>query len=401
MKTKFFLPFLVASIFSCDSKTISEASVKRDTSSYVIMVSIDGFRHDYAEKFNASHILEMEQTGAYAKSMIPAFPSKTFPNHYTLVTGMYPGAHGIVSNTFYSESRDEYYSIGEASVLDGTWYGGTPLWVLAEQNNMKAASFFWVGSEAEIKNTRPSYYVEYDGSISNEIRVNQVLKWLELPIIERPQFITLYFSDVDSKGHGFGPDADETKEAVLSIDENIGALRRGIAESGLDVTLIVTSDHGMAAISEPFLLDVDFRGARTVFSSTGVSIFHDDPEIIERIKLDIEEMDEVQVYSYDEFPEEYHFQNADRSGDLLVTIAPPKVFSTRQSVSGGTHGFDPYTHTDMHTIFYVEGAGIKSNYAIESFENIHVFPLVANILGLPIPEGIDGDASVLQAVMIE
>lgn len=372
---------------------------KTDEKHYVIMVSIDGFRHDYAEKFNASNILEMKKSGSWAKSMIPSFPSKTFPNHYSLVTGMYPGTHGIVSNSFYSKAKNKSYSIGTPSVENGSWYGGTPLWVLAEQNKMKAASFFWVGSEAKIMGVRPSYFFRYDGRIANSIRVRQVLDWLALPMKARPQFITLYFSDVDSKGHEFGPDAVETKNAVLSIDHLIGELRKGIAESGLDVTLIVTSDHGMAAISEPFYLNVDFRGARTVFSSTSVSIFHDDSDVLEEIKSDIQEINEVQVYSAGDFPMLYHFENADRSGDLLVTIDPPKVFTTRQTVSGGTHGYDPYVHTDMHTVFFIEGSQIKSNFKIPPFENVHVYPLVATILELPIPDDIDGDLEVLKGVL--
>lgn len=400
MKYKLLLPLLIPLIFSCSGKSqLTNSEAVKDSSSYVILVSIDGFRYDYAEKFNATNILKMKQTGSWAKSMIPSFPSKTFPNHYSLVTGMYPGTHGIVSNSFYSQSRGEEYSIGKPSVLDGSWYGGTPLWVLAEQNNIKAASYFWVGSEAKIKGVRPSYYFKYDGRIPNSQRVEKVTDWLTLPKKKRPQFITLYFSDVDSKGHKFGPDDIETKNAVLSIDQLIGELRWRIARSGLDVTLIVTSDHGMASINEPFYLDVDFRGAKTVFSSTSVSIFHDDSDVLEEIKADIQAINDVQVYSAGDFPTLYHFENEDRSGDLLVTIDPPKVFSTRQSVSGGTHGYDPYEHRDMHTIFYIEGSQIKSNFEIGSFENVHVYPLVATILGLPIPDDIDGNVDVLKRVL--
>jgi predicted AlkP superfamily pyrophosphatase or phosphodiesterase len=396
MKFKISFILIVSIICSCSSKNIT---TDQDNSPYVIMVSIDGFRHDYAEKFNTTNILEMKKSGSWTQSMIPSFPSNTFPNHYSLVTGMYPGNHGIVSNSFYSKSRDEYYSIGQPSVIDGSWYGGTPLWVLAEQNDLKAASFFWVGSEAEIQGVRPSYFKVYDGLIPHSARVNQVLNWLKLPVAERPQFITLYFSDVDDKGHAYGPDANETKNAVLSIDENIGALRRGIAESGLDVTLIVTSDHGMTSINEGVYLDVDWRGGRTVFSSTNAFIFNDDPDAIEDIKADLEGIEGISYYTKGDFPEQYHFENEDRSGDLLINIAPPRIFSNSQSVSGGTHGFDPYAYTDMHTIFYIEGSRIKSNYEIESFENVHVYPLVANILGLPIPDNIDGDEDVLRPVL--
>lgn len=401
MKMKLLFLLSICMVGACGSKVEPLADAEDDDRPFVIMVSIDGFRYDYAENFSATNILEMKETGASAESMIPSFPSKTFPNHYSLVTGMYPGTHGIVGNEFYSKSKQATYSIGESSVLDGSWYGGTPLWVLAEQNDMRAASYFWVGSEAEIKGVRPTMYTAYNGSVPNANRVNEVLKWLALPKGQRPQFITLYFSDVDSKGHGFGPDSDEAKDAVLSIDANIGALREGIEKSGLDVTLIVTSDHGMATINEGYFLDVDMRQARTVFSSTGVSIFHDDPSVISQIKTDLEALEKVKVYSSDEFPEEYHFENEDRSGDLLVTIDPPAIFTTSQTFSGGTHGYDPYVHTDMHTIFYIEGPRIKSNLEIATFENVHVYPLVATLLGLPIPEDIDGDLEVLNGILKE
>lgn len=401
MKMKMLLLLAIGLALGCENRTDPPTAQEMDDRPFVIMVSIDGFRHDYAEKFEATNILSMRESGAWAEAMVPSFPSKTFPNHYSLVTGMYPGTHGIVGNKFYSKAKDAYYSIGEKSVLDGSWYGGTPLWVLAEQNDMRAASYFWVGSEAEIKGVRPSKYEAYDGRVSNASRVNEVLAWLALPKAERPQFITLYFSDVDSRGHSTGPDSDQTGDAVRSIDSNIGVLREGIAKSGLNVTLIITSDHGMATINEPYFLDVDWRGAKTVFSSTNVSVFGSNQEEIDAIKSDIAAIEKVKVYSRDEFPETYHFENADRSGDLLVTIDPPAVFSTSESINGGTHGFDPYVHTDMHTIFYAEGPRIKSNFAIESFENVHVFPLVATILGLPVPEDIDGDLEVLDKILKE
>lgn len=399
MKLLLLLTLCIA--IGCGNKVDPVTEEEDDDRPFVIMVSIDGFRDDYAEDFSTTNILAMKETGAWAQSMIPAYPSKTFPNHYSLVTGMYPGNHGIVGNSFYSKAKNDTYSIGQSSVLDGSWYGGTPLWVLAEQNDMRAASYFWVGSEAAIQGVRPSMYRNYNGSVANSSRVSEVLRWLKLPVAERPQFITLYFSDVDSDGHRFGPEGDETKAAALSIDENIGALREGIRESGLDVTLIVTSDHGMTAISEPYFLDVDWRDARPVFSSTGVSVFGTSADEVAEIKAELEAIDKVKVYSSDEFPEEYHFENEDRSGDLLVTIDPPAVFTTSETVSGGTHGYDPYVHTDMHTIFYIEGPRIKANLEIETFENIHVFPLVATILGLPIPEDIDGNLEVLEEVLKE
>ena len=367
---------------------------------YVVMVSIDGFRHDFAEKFGAENILALKESGAWTSGMIPSYPSKTFPNHYTLVTGMYPGTHGITSNEFYSVSKKAHYGVRRKNTItDGSWYGGTPLWVLAEQNNMLAASYFWVGSEAEIQGARPSYVLAYDEDVPNGDRVDQVIDWLKMPEKDRPHMIHLYFSDVDTQGHGFGPEAEETKEAVLSIDEQIGRLRAGIKESGLPVTLVVTGDHGITPISKGLKLDVDWRGAEVVFISTHIMVYHTDDSVIEAIINDLKDVDGLALYKDEDFPEEYHFNNPDRSGDLLIQIQPPAIFSKRDSISGGTHGYDPYAYPDMHTIFYIEGPTIKSSYEIAPFENIHAFPLIVKILGLPIPDDIDGKLDVLKGVV--
>src|SRR6266849_2956773 len=161
---------------------------------YVVLVSLDGFRYDYPTKYGAKNLLAMAARGASAPDgMIPSYPSVTFPNHYSIVTGLYPEHHGIVANTFYDPARKERYSYADPKTNgDGSWYGGTPLWVLAEQQGMRSASFFWPGSEAEIQGKRPSYYLHYDDKFPDEKRVEQVLAWLHLPPEQRPHFITLY-----------------------------------------------------------------------------------------------------------------------------------------------------------------------------------------------------------------
>jgi predicted AlkP superfamily pyrophosphatase or phosphodiesterase len=147
---------------------------------YVILVSLDGFRYDYAKRYHADHLLALATEGASAsEGMLPAYPSITFPNHYTIVTGLYPEHHGIVANTFYDPTRKEVYTYHDAKAVgDGTWYGGTPLWVLAEEQGMRSACFFWVGSEADIQGVRPTYYLKFDGQFPNGKRVEQVLAWL-------------------------------------------------------------------------------------------------------------------------------------------------------------------------------------------------------------------------------
>ena len=203
---------------------------------YVVLVSLDGFRYDYAAKYGAKNLLAMAARGATAPDgMIPSYPSLTFPNHYSIMTGLYPDHHGIVANSFYDPVRKETYSYTNPKTTgDGSWYGGTPLWVLAEQQGMRAACFFWPSSDAEIQGKRPSYYLApYDDKYPDEKRVEQVLAWLQLPPEKRPHFIALYYANTDHAGHTYGPDAPETAEAVRHVDELMGKLSDGNCGIGL------------------------------------------------------------------------------------------------------------------------------------------------------------------------
>src|SRR5579862_206583 len=211
---------------------------------YVVLVSLDGFRYDYAKKYGATHLLAIAAHGASVPDgMIPSYPSLTFPNHYTLVTGLYPEHHGIVGNQFYDPARNERYTFTDPkTATDGSWYGGTPLWSLAEKQGMRTACFFWPGSEAKIAGERPSYYLHFDNKFPDEQRIDQVIAWLRLPPAQRPHFITLYYSDVDHAGHEFGPDAPQTAAAVHHLDALMGTLEKDLNALHLPIDLIVVSD---------------------------------------------------------------------------------------------------------------------------------------------------------------
>ncbi len=236
---------------------------------YVVLVSIDGFRYDYAKLYGAPHLDAIAKDGAAAlDGMLPSYPSTTFPNHYTIVTGLYPEHHGIVAMSFYDPARKERYSFNDPkSDTDGSWYRGVPLWSLAEKQGMRAACFFWPGSEAEIAGERPSYYLKYDDALPDEERVDQVVDWLKLPEAKRPHFITLYFGEVDHAGHEYGPDATQTRAAVRHVDGEIGVLRAKLEKLHLPIDLVVVSDHGMAKEEGGWIdLDqyADFSGVETV-----------------------------------------------------------------------------------------------------------------------------------------
>jgi predicted AlkP superfamily pyrophosphatase or phosphodiesterase len=383
-------------------------SAEQQQKPYVIMISSDGFRYDYAEKYQAANLLRLSAQGVRAASMIPSFPSVTFPNHYTLATGLYPSHTGLVNNNFYDPIKKEEYAMSAISkVRDGSWYGGTPLWVLAEQQHMLSASLFWVGSEAEIKGTRPTYYYNYDESLPLLKRIQIVKDWLSLPADKRPHLIMFYLSEPDHSGHAFGPDAPETEHAVKVVDEVINELTNAVKKTGLPVNFIFVSDHGMTAVDRDHALSIpaslDMTKVSIPSSGTMVDIHVKDKADIQPIyeQLKRDEKD-YKAYLKTNMPEHFHYSAADdqynRIGDILLIPEWPKVFSKFRP-GMGYHGFDPLQVKDMHATFFAWGPAIKSGIQIPSFENVNVYPLVAEILGLTITEPIDGKKEVLQGVL--
>lgn len=365
---------------------------------YVIMVSIDGFRYDYAQKYQAQNILDIAKEGSTTLRMIPAFPSKTFPNHYTIVTGLYPEHHGIVSNSFYDKATKKGYSISNtAAVQDGSWYGGIPLWNLAQMQGMTAASYFWVGSEADINGIRPKYYYPYLKASPYEYRIQRIMEWLKMPEKIRPHFITLYFSLVDTQGHDFGPDSKETEASVLYVDKQIGALREGIKKSGLPITLIVTSDHGMDNINKLVNIHDYVQLDKSQFFNGPVAmIYTKDTKETDEMFEKLSGKSNFRVYKRAGVPSYLNYSNNEKIGDLVLVCDPPYtiIYSEKEVAEdgkpGGTHGYDPFEHKNMGTIFYAEGPQIKKGFVLAPFENIHLYPLVAHLLELKLMSPIDG-----------
>jgi alkaline phosphatase D len=380
---------------------------------YVILVSLDGFRYDYAKKYHAEHLLALAAQGASApEGMLPVYPSITFPNHYTIVTGLYPEHHGIVANSFYDPARKETYSYhDDKSVGDGTWYGGTPLWVLAEQQGMRSASFFWVGSEADIQGVRPTYYLKFDARFPNPKRVEQVLAWLHLPPEQRPHLITLYFSDTDSAGHRYGPESPEEAEAVHELDGEIGKLVDGIKESKLPVDLIVLADHGMVEVKgAPIHLDEYGLNASWFAQIIGPSVYPKSDDDAQKAYEALRgKSDKFTVYRRAQVPAYLHFDSNPREGDPVVVPTGPYFINAIADPHGqehppvGMHGYDATRMPEMKAIFFAAGPDIRPGITLEPFENVNVYPLVAKILGLDITNlktgPIDGTLSVLGGIL--
>jgi len=374
---------------------------------YVLLISLDGFRYDYAERDHAANLLALGHGGVTAKALIPSFPTTTFPNHYTIVTGLYPAHHGIVDNSFWDpERRAEFKSSNSAATTDGSWWGGTPLWVLAEQQGMRAASFFWPGSDAEIQHTRPTYYYKYDGTIPNERRVAQVVEWLKLPKPERPHFITLYFSDVDHAGHLFGPDAPQTHDAIRLVDALLGKLFGEVRALGVPLDIFVISDHGMATVTGDVDISklADLTGVETASNSTDFKFYSIDPKRIDQLYSELHGRDpRFEVYRRAEIPERLHYSGNPRIGDLVAFAIQPVVLHLAskpgQNPPKGMHGYDVAKMPEMRGIFFAAGPDLKAGLTVEEFQNIHIYPLIAHILGLTAPSGIDGQFTVLEPIL--
>jgi predicted AlkP superfamily pyrophosphatase or phosphodiesterase len=372
---------------------------------YVVLVSLDGFRYDYAKKYGAKHLLALGTQGAIAEQgMIPSYPSLTFPNHYTLVTGLYPEHHGIVANNFYDPIRKQRYSYSDpATSSDGSWYGGTPLWVLAEKQGMRSACFFWPGSEAEIDGGRPSYYLNFDDHFPDEKRIDQVIAWLRLPAEQRPHFITLYYSTVDHAGHQYGPDSPETATAVQHVDQLVGVLWADLARLQLPIDLIVVSDHGMER-EQGAWIDLSSYADLKNFITVGSLLYPNSEAAAEKAYQELKiKSDAFTVYRRKRVPAALHYNSNAREGDPVVVANGPyalraQVPADDRPPEAGVHGYDPRVLKSMRALFLAVGPDIRPGSKLEPFENVNVYPLVAKILGLDAPQ-VDGSLNVLSNIL--
>ena len=376
---------------------------------YVVVVSFDGFRHDYMEMFDTPNFDRMAAEGARADGLIPVFPSLTFPAHYSIATGLYPGTHGVVTNTFYDRELDRTYSLSDReTVEDGRWYGGEPIWVTAEKQGMVSAAFYFVGSEADVQGIRPSYWKRFDPIIPNEVRVDTVLTWLSLAEERRPHFVSLYFAEADYAGHRFGPgDGPELAGAVGQVDQALGRLLDGLdaLPHGDRVFVVLVSDHGMSDVRPEghYALDeiADLSGARLTSGGTvGILFVEEGEERIEELRAQLDAgMPNAEVYRSHEAPARLHLNGHPRFGDLVVV--PEEGYTIgigpRRGSSRGMHGWDPRFRS-MHGIFLVKGPGIEGGTRLPRLEGVDIYPFIARVLGLEPAEGIEGDPDALAAL---
>ncbi len=366
---------------------------------HLVLVSLDGFGWDLMDKHETPALDRLASDGVRAKSLEPVFPTLTFPNHYSIATGLYPAEHGLVGNTFPSAARDDWYTLRDRSkVEDGNWYEGEPIWVTAEKQGMVSAAFFFVGTEADIDGIRPTYWNTFNYSVPGEQRVGKVLDWLALPDETRPRMITLYFEYVDQASHDEGPDSAGAARAVARVDALIGRLLQGIDKLGMqdDVYVVVVSDHGQAGYRdnrEAYVLDehIDLDGIDIVEHGSFAGLYFEDTSRIDAIVRAVNATwDDGTAYTRATAPLEWHITADRRFADVYLVADPGEaVISTHarlRTLTAGDHGWAP-SFTAMHGLFIASGPRLSGVDSIDTISVTDVYPLMLGILGLEAPAG--------------
>ncbi|XP_015752630.1 PREDICTED: ectonucleotide pyrophosphatase/phosphodiesterase family member 3-like [Acropora digitifera] len=394
---------------------------KNDAKYPLILISMDGFRPDYLDRNITPNINYLARNGVRAKFLRPQFPTKTFPNHYSIVTGLFPAHHGIVANRFTDKNFNDSFKIGGPSSSNPKWWGGEPLWVTAIKQGLVSACYFWVGSDVPIEGILPNKTYKYTQSIPFEARVDTVLSWLDLPPQgrqisdpekdngRRPNFITLYFHEPDYTAHRHGPDAEQTNAKIKVVDNMIGRLWNGLKDRCLEdkINIIMVADHGMSQTSCERVVYIDKYNVtlNDIQSSQqyGGPFMSIDPksgisaeDIVNRLHC---KSPHLRVFLKKDLPKRLHYSLNRRIGQIILIAEDEWLIGTNASAGyryckGGTHGYDNLD-ANMRALFVAHGPSFKKGEVVESFQNNELYDMMAGILGLkPAPnDGTPGSLS--------
>ena len=385
----------------------------RDLKPTVILIAVDGFRYDFFEKHQPPILNKIAKEGVRAKWLIPSFPTKTFPNHYTVVTGLYPQNHGIVANNIWYYAVEFSMSKRE-EVQKSRWWGGEPIWVTAEKQGQISAPMFYPGNEAEIAGERPTYWTPYDHNFPIDKRVDKVLEWIDLPVNERPTFYTIYFSNIDSAGHDNGPDAEQTRDAVQKVDAAIGRLVNGLKQRGIygKANLIFFSDHGMAPVDvkRTDVLDDHFDldlAERILWTAEIVQIFPKTGKTDE-IAARLQNLKHGKCWKKADIPARLHYSTGSRVAPIVCSADDGAVLTNRRWLTErqkradygaprGAHGYDNALES-MRAMFVAHGRAFKRNKVVEPFLNVDIYELMCRILKIK-PANNDGSFSRVKGML--
>jgi predicted AlkP superfamily pyrophosphatase or phosphodiesterase len=402
---------LVVSSAACTAQDSQRGPRIRPT---VVLVAFDGWRWDYHTKAPVPNVTSLIARGVRAENLIPSYPSKTFPNFYTLVTGLYPGHHGIVANNIKDPATGRTFALAKREeVRDPMWWGGEPIWIRLQRTGQPTAAMFWPGSEAPIAGVWPRYWEAYDEMLPGNQRVDKVLEWLDLPAAERPTFVTLYFEETDTAGHDHGPESEEVRAAIVREDGYLGRLLRGLEQRGIgeQVNIVLVSDHGMAPIDDEHVVVLD-----DYISLDDVEIIDINPtlgifpkpgkdELVYRALVNAHPR--LTIYRREETPERWHYRDHPRIPPIVGVVDEGWQVLRRRTVleivagtiagDRGNHGYDPMLMS-MRGIFIAAGPAFKQGTTVPAFENVNVYATLARVLGVTAAPN-DGTPAVTRSLL--
>ena len=386
-----------ALIFLSAAFSVYGQKAVKDLQPTVILIALDGFHPDYLTKYPAPNLNELAKNGVRAEWLIPSFPTKTFPNHYTIATGLYPQNHGIVENNIYDFGA--VFTIGNREEVENPrWWLGEPIWVTAQKQRQIAASYFFPGTETAISGVKPVIHRAYNGRVPNEMRVDKLLAWFDLPVEKRPTLMTLYFSDVDDAGHEFSPDAEETDYAVRNVDRLVGRLHAGLEQRriGDRVNLIIVSDHGMATVNQSNVVNLEdyfnLKDAEKILWTGEIVQIFPKTGNLEIISAKLKTVKNAACWKKADIPARFQYSRGARVAPIVCSANEGWILTSKERFDDakkrdgferphGAHGYDNQL-ASMRALFIAHGAAFKKNTVVEPFENIEIYNLMCRILGL-------------------
>ncbi len=375
-------------------------AAKNGQAPVTILISIDGFRPDYLDRGITPNLSRLAKSGVRGR-MQPSFPTKTFPNHLTLVTGLRPDNHGIVGNSMIDPRRPgQMFSLGDSrQSLDPFWWSeAEPIWITAEKAGVRSGTMFWPGSELPYSDIRPQDWVRFDQNVSGLQRVNTVIDWMRRPTKIRPQFATVYFDTVDTAGHKFGPDSKEVNASITEIDGQIGDLVDGLSALGQAANLVIVADHGMAAVSETRVIQLDtlidkpsYIAVETGPYAAIEPVTGTDNRVADAL---LQPHENMTCQRKEDIPQRLHYGRNARVAAIICLAKPGWTIisgAPQYPTTGGAHGWDN-DMVEMDALFLANGPAFKKNATIERFANVDLYPLLAKLINVT-PRSSDGNLS--------
>jgi predicted AlkP superfamily pyrophosphatase or phosphodiesterase len=379
-----------------------------------VLISIDGFAQHYLSKYQPPTLLALAKSGVSTKSLLPVFPTKTFPNHLSMVTGKYPGEHGIINNYFYDLKAADMYRFGKSNVPN-QWLKAEPIWVTLEKNNVKTAAYFWPESDISFNGILPSYFFSYNKTTPFKQRLKQIVDWLALPDAERPLFIATYTNLIDEAGHDFGIDSKQVGKAIKDVDRSISWLVKKLKQLKIPVNIILVSDHGMVNTDKNNAVLVDEliksvpKDVKIVNGATQLFVYSENKSALNSILTDITNYKATnthtnfEVITNDNFPSQWHFNKSSSHIPQIVlnAIAPTAFTYSLESLNPGEHGYSPRQSDNLNAIFIASGPDFKNSVLTAPFENIHIHTLLVKLYDLPSSNKDEKCTHILKQILVK